>query len=110
MNSNPVANCTLIIRSQAEYSVATQRIVVRCLLEKSTTGQRRGFTDVDTLLIALRAELLELQNQIIPPDSPNLKSAVESGSPLAIPDHALLSNDDLPTESGAACGPKDTPN
>jgi len=66
MNSNPVINCTLIIRSQAEYSVTTQTVVLRCLLEESATGQRRGFTDVEALLTALRAELLDLQTRIIP--------------------------------------------
>jgi hypothetical protein len=80
MNSNPVANCTLIIRSQVEYSAATQTVVLRCLLEKTATGQRRGFTDVDALLTALRAELIELQSRIIPPDQQNLKKPAGSGS------------------------------
>jgi hypothetical protein len=79
MNINPVANCILIIRSQAEYSAATQTVVLRCLLEKTATGQRRGFTDVDALLTALRAELMEIQNQIIPPDQQNPKNPAGPG-------------------------------
>jgi hypothetical protein len=74
MKINPVANCTLIIRSQAEYSVATRTVVMRCLLEKAATGQRRGFTEVDALLTALRAELMELQSQMIPPDQQDSKN------------------------------------
>jgi len=68
MNVNPVINCTLIIRSQAEYSAATQTAILRCILESPVTGQRRGFTDVEALLTVLRAELTEIQSQIIPPD------------------------------------------
>ncbi len=79
MKINPVVNCTLIIRSQVEYSAATQTVVLRCLLEKTATGQRHGFTDVDTLLTALRAELMEMQNQIIPPDQQKLKNPAGSG-------------------------------
>lgn len=67
MKVSPVLNYTLIIRSQVEYSAATQRAVLRCILETPTTGQRRGFSDVEALLTALRAELIELQNQMIPP-------------------------------------------
>lgn len=67
MKVNPVLNYTLIIRSQVEYSAATQRAVLRCILETPATGQRRGFSDAEALLTALRAELLELQNQIRPP-------------------------------------------
>jgi hypothetical protein len=76
MNINPVITCTLIIRSQVEYSIAAQEVIVRCILEKSATGQRRGFTDVEVLLTALRAELLALQNQMIPPEEKNLKKSV----------------------------------
>ncbi len=79
MNINSVVNCTLIIRSQAEYSVASQTVVLRCLLEKVATGERRGFANVDALLLALRAELMELQSQIIPPDPPNAKDRAEGG-------------------------------
>lgn len=85
MKVNPVVNCTLIIRSQAEYSAATQRVVLRCLLEKSATGQRCGFTDIDALLLALRAELMELQAQIIPPDSPSSKNAAKAAGALPTP-------------------------
>ena len=68
MKPNPVIHRNLIIRSQIEYSMATQAVSVRCMLETPATGQRHGFTDVEALLAALRTELLELQNQIIPPD------------------------------------------
>lgn len=66
MKVNPVLNYTLIIRSQVEYSATTQSAVLRCMLETPATGQRRGFSDVDALLTTLRAELLALQNQLIP--------------------------------------------
>lgn len=68
MKVNPVLNYTLIIRSQVEYSAATQCAVLRCILETPATGQRRGFSDMDALLTVLRAELLALQNQLIPPE------------------------------------------
>ncbi len=84
MNVNPVLNCTLVIRSQVEYSATTERVVLRCLLEKSATGQRRGFTEVDALLTALRAELMELQNQIIPQERQKLECAAGPGvTPVA---------------------------
>ena len=67
MNSNPVAHRTLIIRSQAEYSAVTQSIIFRCILETPAIGQRQGFTDLEALLTALRAELMEFQSQVIPP-------------------------------------------
>lgn len=66
MKVDQVRNCTLIIRSQVEYSAATQRAVLRCILETPATGQRRGFSDMEALLTALRAELLTLQNQLMP--------------------------------------------
>ncbi|MCB0099726.1 MAG: hypothetical protein KDE46_28530 [Caldilineaceae bacterium] len=67
MKVNPVINCTLVIRSQMEYSRATQAVSLRCILEMPVTGKRVGFTDVESLLAALRAELANIQNQIIPP-------------------------------------------
>lgn len=67
MKVSPVLNYTLIIRSQVEYSAATQRAVLRCILETPATGQRRGFSDVEALLTALRAELIELQKLMTPP-------------------------------------------
>lgn len=66
MKANPVINCTFIIRSQIEYSNATQGVSLRCLLEMPATGQHRGFTEVEALLAVLRAELVNLQHQIIP--------------------------------------------
>ena len=66
MKANSVVYCNLIIRSQLEYSAATQAVIVRCMLEMPSTGQRQGFTDVEALLDALRAELTAMQNQIIP--------------------------------------------
>jgi len=68
MNANPVARCNHIIYSQIEYNTTTQVVVVRCILESLTTGQRHGFTDVDALLEALRKELMEMQTQIVMPD------------------------------------------
>ena len=67
MKVNPVMYNTLIIRSQIEYST-TQSVILRCVLETPATGQRRGFTDLDALLFALRTELTELQIQITPPE------------------------------------------
>ena len=58
--------CTLIVRSESEYSVATHTVVTRCLLETPANGKRRGFTDVEALLAALRAELMAGQEGIIP--------------------------------------------
>ncbi|CAN5817453.1 hypothetical protein BH10CHL1_BH10CHL1_26970 [soil metagenome] len=68
MNPNPIIHCTFIIRGQIEYSLATQTVSLRCLLEMPITGQRRGFTDMKVLLAALQAELMALQKQIIPLD------------------------------------------
>ena len=67
MKANSVVYCNLIIRSQLEYSAATQAVIVRCMLEMPSTGQRQGFTDVEALLDALRVELTAMQNQIISP-------------------------------------------
>ncbi len=66
MTINPVNNCTLIIRSQAEYSPASQTMSVRLILEMPATGQHRGFVNVEDLLKALRIELVETHRQIIP--------------------------------------------
>ena len=74
MNVNSVLNCTLIIRSQVEYSVTVGTVILRCILEVPATGQRRGFTSTEDLLAALRAELMAVQNQIVPPDQQPLKN------------------------------------
>jgi hypothetical protein len=66
MKPNPVIHCTLIIRSQIEYSRVTQEVTMRCILEMPATGQRLGFTEIEALLTTLRAQLLEMQYQIIP--------------------------------------------
>ena len=66
MTDNSVINCLFIVRSQAEYSPATQTMSVRCILEMPTTGQHHGFTDVEALLSSLRVELMAMHNQIIP--------------------------------------------
>ena len=66
MKSNPVMYCTLIIRSQVEYSIVAQAVIVRCMLETPATGHRHGFTDVDALLATLRSELMELHDRMIP--------------------------------------------
>jgi len=69
MVSNPLARATFIIRSQMEYSAAAHTVVLHCLLERASTGQRHGFTDVDELLSVLRMELLTLRDEIVPLDS-----------------------------------------
>jgi len=74
MKVNPVTNCTLIIRSQAEYSAATETVILRCILESPVTGQRQGFTDLATLITAIQAELIAMQNHILPPGQGNGKS------------------------------------
>lgn len=55
--TNQVTNCTLIIRSQAEYSPAANALSVRFMLELPATGQHRGFIDVEDLVTAMRIEL-----------------------------------------------------
>lgn len=65
MNMNAVGNCTHIIRSQIEYSASTQTVTMRCILETLATGERRGFSDMDELMIALRTELIDIQTQIV---------------------------------------------
>lgn len=66
MKPNPMVNCTFILRNQTEYSQATQSVVTRYVLEMPATGQHQGFTDIEAVLAALRAELREIQNLIIP--------------------------------------------
>lgn len=68
MNINPVINSTLIIRSQAEYSLASQTVSVRYILEVPATGQHRGFIDLEELISALRGELITVNSGIIPPE------------------------------------------
>lgn len=63
MKLNSVRHCSFLIRTQVEYSAVTGKVTLRCLLEIPAMGQRRGFTDVETLLASLRAELSELQKQ-----------------------------------------------
>ncbi|MFN8494713.1 MAG: hypothetical protein U0350_44335 [Caldilineaceae bacterium] len=83
MKANPVIYNALIIRSQVEYSTM-ESVILRCVLETPATGQRCGFTDLDALLVALRAELMEFQNQIIPLDQQNLKSPAVPGNPASV--------------------------
>lgn len=71
MNDHPVRNCTFIIRTQAEYSPTSQRVVLRCILETPAKGQRQGFTDTDALLAAVRAKLEDLQSQTARHDQEN---------------------------------------
>lgn len=99
MNINPVTTCTLIIRSQVEYSIAAQEVIVRCILEKSATGQRRGFSNVEALLTALRAELMELQSQMIPPEQKNLKKPDAIVADDATTTLVPLTADDTPDPS-----------
>ena len=65
MKPNPLIYCNFIIHSQIEYSVTEQSVVMRCTLEMPATGRRSGFTDVEDLLSALRAEFLERQDEIV---------------------------------------------
>jgi hypothetical protein len=73
MRANPVVYSNFIIRVQNEYCLASQTVVTRCLLETLANGERRGFTEIGALLDALRAELLALQNRIIPCEQENQK-------------------------------------
>lgn len=57
MATNSVINSTLIVRSQAEYSPATQTLSVRFILEMPATGQHRGFADVEALLCLQGGEI-----------------------------------------------------
>jgi hypothetical protein len=100
MKINPVSHCTFIIRSQVEYSTAAQAVILRCLLEIPATGERRGFTDLETLLTVLGTELLEMQSQIIPSGQQNLENPSEPGVPPACC-AARSTNADTPTESGS---------
>lgn len=86
MKTNSVIYHNLIIRSQAEYSAATQLVIFRCILETPATGQRHGFTDVDALLTVLRAELMELQTQIIPSDRRDPENIAKIDLTLTVPD------------------------
>jgi hypothetical protein len=74
MKVNPVVNCTLIIRSQAEYSAATQSVILRCILESPATGRHHGFTDLASLIAAIEAELTEIQKCILPSGDENRES------------------------------------
>jgi len=67
MHINPVSNTTFIIRCQAEYSAVTRTVIVRCILETPATGQHRSFSDMYTLLAAIQADLIALQNELRPP-------------------------------------------
>ena len=68
MKADSVLNHTFILRCQAEYSTVAQAVVLRCILAMPATGQQCGFTDLDTLLRILRAELVDLQAKIVPPE------------------------------------------
>ncbi|MBP7962929.1 MAG: hypothetical protein KBG20_07160 [Caldilineaceae bacterium] len=68
MKVNSVVNCTHILRTQAEYDGISQAVVLRCILEMPATGERRGFTDIESLLTALRSELMEVHNHTLPLD------------------------------------------
>ncbi len=64
MNVNPMVARTFIIRSQTEYADATQTIVTRYILGTADAGKRSGFTDIESLLEALRAELLHIRREV----------------------------------------------
>lgn len=66
MKSNAVDFHNFIIRSQIEYSAAGRTTAVRCILETSATGERRGFTDIDALLACLREEMIAARNHARP--------------------------------------------
>ena len=102
MHTNQRPTCTFILRSQAEYSAIAQAVTLRCILESPSTGQRCGFTDVEALLVVLRAELIELQRQIIPPEQQYLKTPTGLGGAPAVPDPAPSAINDPPTASGSA--------
>ena len=61
---NPVGHYTLVLRVQAEYSIAAQTVTLRCRLETPATGQHRGFTELPALLAAIEADLLAIQNHL----------------------------------------------
>ena len=67
MRINP-KNHTLIVRIQAEYSASSQTKVVRYVLENPSSGERRGFAELETLLCALRIELTKIANPIVAPE------------------------------------------
>ena len=62
---HPVGHCTLVLRVQAEYNVATQTVALRCRLETPATGQHRGFSDLPALLAAIEADLLAMQQSLL---------------------------------------------
>ncbi|MBX3051113.1 MAG: hypothetical protein KF753_06555 [Caldilineaceae bacterium] len=68
MSVNSVINRTYIVRSQAEYSAATDTVILRCTLETPSTGERRGFADIQALIEALQAELADIQMHIVSPE------------------------------------------
>ena len=61
---NPVGHYTLVLRVQAEYSIAAQMVTLRCRLETPATGEHRGFSDIHALLAAIEADLLAIQNRL----------------------------------------------
>lgn len=65
MKTNPVSNCTFIIRCQAEYSAASRTVTLRCILEMPAGGRHRSFSDMDALLAALEADLLSMQSRLV---------------------------------------------
>lgn len=74
MKSNSVDFHNFIIRSQIEYSPASRATALRCILEISATGERRGFTDIEALLACLRGELTTAQNQAQPSEEEESES------------------------------------
>jgi hypothetical protein len=97
MKANPVSNSTLILRSQVEYSTETQSVILRCILERPATGQRRGFTDAEALLAALRTDLMEMQNEIIPSEQQKSENPHGIGAPPDTPDPTPLTKEELST-------------
>jgi hypothetical protein len=61
---NP-SNQSIIVRVQAEYRAASQAMSVRYLLEIPSSGEHRGFADVEDLISALRIELRKSSEPIV---------------------------------------------
>jgi hypothetical protein len=66
MSDTPLINGIFIIRTQAEYSPVTKMVSLRAILEMPMSGQQIMCVDVETLLSALKAEISETHQQIIP--------------------------------------------
>ena len=66
MSNTLLINGFFIVRTQAEYSPVTKMVSVRAILEIPMTGQQIMCVDDETLLSALKTEISEAHQQIIP--------------------------------------------